>query len=159
MLGVGRRWRERRALGYSNQSDVGETGEQLADVILASWNDDGGATEAGVGWVFDGNVGSNTPNFARIDDPTPQIMGRFADPVEGVGKLVGGSAVGNQVIAGEFSNVPTTGMADTNTTVNIMDPANHQSLQTIQDPDNQAADGFGTHVIPLGARQSRWEVC
>ena len=126
----------------------GTTG--LPDVIFASWNDDGGQTEAGVGWVFDGNVASNTPNVGRIDDPTPKLMARFADPVEGVGKLVGGSAVGNQVLAGDFSTVPTTGEAGTNTTVNFMDPANNQSLQTITDPDNQAADGFGMHVIPLG---------
>ena len=122
----------------------------LPDVIFGSWNDDGGQTQAGIGWVFDGNVASNTPNVARIDDPQPKEMARFADPVEGVGKLVGGSAVGNQVMAGDFSNVPTTGMTQTNTTVNIMDPADNLSLQTIVDPDNQAADGFGMHVIPLG---------
>ena len=127
--------------------DVGDT--SLPDVILASWNDSGSKTEAGVGWVFSGNVASNTPNFARIDDPQPKTMERFADPVEGVGKLVA-SAPGNQVLAGEFSNVPTAGMAGTMTTVNFMDVADNQSLQTITDPENQAADGFGTHVIPLG---------
>jgi hypothetical protein len=133
------------------QFPVGDVGESaLPDVILASWNDSGSKTQAGVGWVFSGNVASNQPNFARIDDPQPKTMARFANPVEGVGKLVGGSAVGNQVLVGDFSNVPTTGMADTNTTVNFMDPQNNQSLQTIQDPDSQAADGFGMHVIPLG---------
>ncbi len=133
------------------QFPVGDVGESaLPDVIFGSWNDSGSKTQAGVGWVFSGNVASNQPNFARIDDPTPKTMARFANPVEGVGKLVGGSAVGNQVMAGDFSNVPTTGMADTNTTVNFMVPQNNQSLQTIQDPDNQAADAFGMHVIPLG---------
>jgi hypothetical protein len=133
------------------QFPAGNLGDTpLPDVILASWNDDGGQTEAGVGWVFSGNVASNTPNFARIDDPQPKEMERFANPVEGVGQLVGAPAVANDVLAGEFSNVPTTGMAGGYTTVNFMDPANNQSLQTIQDPDNQQGSGFGMHVIPLG---------
>ena len=46
-----------------------------------------------------------TTNFGFIDDPTPNTFGRFANPTEGVGDLVSGSQVGNEVLAGQFSAV------------------------------------------------------
>ena len=75
-----------------------------------------GQAEAGRGYVFSGNVASNMINFAFINDPTPNTFGRFANPTEGVGDLVQGTQVRNEVLAGQFSAVQSGGKADTNST-------------------------------------------
>ena len=78
--------------------NLGDTA--LPDVILAGFQTVQNKSQAGRGYVFSGNFTANFINFATIDDPTPNTFGRFANPTEGVGDLVGGSQVGNEVLAG-----------------------------------------------------------
>jgi hypothetical protein len=128
--------------------DVGDTA--LPDAVIPAMQNAQNKAEAGRGYVFSGLVGQNMINFATIDDPTPNVFGRFGNPTEGVGDLVGGSQVRNEVLAGEFSAVQTADKADTLFDASFMNPANNQPLQTISDPDLQNESGFGSRVMPLG---------
>jgi hypothetical protein len=128
--------------------DLGDTA--LPDAVIAGFQDVQNKAQAGRGYVFSGNFKANFINFATIDDPTPNTFGRFANPTEGVGDLVGGTQVGNEVLAGQFSAVQTAGKADTSFDVSFMNPANNVALQTISDPDAQPESGFGSRVMPLG---------
>ncbi|MFN2537344.1 MAG: hypothetical protein ABR549_04225, partial [Mycobacteriales bacterium] len=136
------------------------TGEQFAvgnladtalpDVVLPAFTNASNKDQAGRAYVFSGNFTANFINFANIDDPTPNTFGRFGNPTEGVGDLVGNPEVGNEVMVGEFSAVQTPNKDDTNFDVNIMNPANNKQLQNIQDPDAQPESGFGSRVFPMG---------
>ena len=133
------------------QFAVGDLGDSaLPDVVIPAMQTSHDKAEAGRGYVFSGNVAANMINFAFIDDPTPNTFGRFANPTEGVGDLVQGAQVRNEVLAGQFSAVQTAGKADTSFDVSFVNPANEQALQTISDPDNQPESGFGSKLFPLG---------
>jgi hypothetical protein len=133
------------------QFAVGDLGDSaLPDVVIPAMQDAQGKAETGRGFVFSGNVAANMINFAVIDDPTPNTFGRFANPTEGVGDIVGGQQVKNEVLAGQFSAVQTPGKADADFDISFMNPANNQALQTIGDPDAQVESGFGSRVMPLG---------
>ena len=133
------------------QFPVGDLGDSnLPDVVIPAMQNANDRAEAGRGYVFSGNVGANMINFAFVDDPTPNTFGRFANPTEGVGDLVGGTQVRNEVLAGQFSAVQTGGKADTNFDVSFVNPANEQALQTISDPDAQPESGFGSRLFPIG---------
>ena len=133
------------------QFAVGNLGDTaLPDVVLAGFQHVSNKAQAGRAYVFSGNLGANFINFANIDDPTPNTFGRFGNPTEGVGDLVQGTQVGNEVMVGQFSAVQTPGKDDTDFDVNIMNPANNKQLQNIKDPDNQPESGFGSKLFPAG---------
>lgn len=129
--------------------DLGDT--PLPDVVIPAMQNVGTTAEAGRGYVFSGNVAANMINFAFVDDPTPNTFGRFANPTEGVGDIVGGSQVRNELLVGQFSAVQTSGgKDDTFFDVSFYNAANETALQTIQDPDAQPESGFGSRVFPMG---------
>lgn len=129
--------------------DLGDSG--LPDVIIPAMQNVGTTAEAGRGYVFSGNVAANMINFAFVDDPTPNTFGRFGNPTEGIGNVIDGPHVRNEVMAGQFSAVQTSGgKADTFFDVSIVNPANEAALQTIGDPDAQPESGFGSRVFPMG---------
>ncbi len=133
------------------QFAVGNLGDTaLPDVVLAGFQNASNKAQAGRAYVFSGNFTANFINFATMDDPTPNTFGRFGNPTEGVGDLVQGSQVGNEVMVGQFSAVQTPLKDDTDFDVNIMNPANNKQLQNIKDPDAQPESGFGSRVFPMG---------
>ena len=133
------------------QFAVGNLGDTaLPDVVLAGFQQASNKAQAGRAYVFSGNFTANFITFAQIDDPTPNTFGRFGNPTEGVGDLVQGAQVGNEVMVGQFSAVQTPLKEDTDFDVNIMNPANNKQLQNIKDPDNQPESGFGSKLFPMG---------
>lgn len=128
--------------------DLGDT--TLPDVVIPAMQNAQDRAESGRGYVFSGNVGANMINFAFVDDPTPNTYGRFANPTEGVGDIVGGTNVRNEVLAGQFSAVQSAGKADTGFDVAFVSPVNELALQVISDPDAQPESGFGSRVFPIG---------
>ncbi len=133
------------------QFAVGNLGDSaLPDVVLAGFQNAQNKAQSGRAYVFSGNFTANFINFATMDDPTPNVFGRFGNPTEGAGELVAGSQVGNEVLVGQFSAVQTPNKDDTSFDVTIMNPANNQALQVISDPDNQPESGFGSKLFPIG---------
>ncbi|MGH2840507.1 MAG: hypothetical protein ACRDKY_06740, partial [Solirubrobacteraceae bacterium] len=128
--------------------DLGDT--SLPDIVIPAMQNGKDKAEAGRGYVFSGNVAANMINFAFLNDPTPNTFGRFANPTEGVGDIVGGTQVRNEVLVGQFSAVQTAGKADTGFDVSFLNPANETALQTISDPDAQPESGFGSRIFPMG---------
>ncbi|CAA9495790.1 MAG: hypothetical protein AVDCRST_MAG53-1786 [uncultured Solirubrobacteraceae bacterium] len=132
------------------QFPVGDLGDtNLPDVVLAGFQNAGDKAQAGRAYVFSGNFTANFIQFAVLDDPTPNIFGRYGNPTEGVGDLVPARAR-NEVLIGQFSAVQTAGRADTKFDVSFVNPSDQQVLQTISDPDAQDESGFGSRVMPLG---------
>lgn len=133
------------------QFAVGNLGDTaLPDVVLAGFQHANNKAQSGRAYVFSGNFTQNFIVFAQMDDPTPNTFGRWGNPVEGAGELVGGSQVGNEVLVGQFSAVQTPNKEDTAFDVTIMNPANNQPLQVISDPDAQPESGFGSKLFPIG---------
>ncbi len=109
---------------------------------------------AGRGYVMNGNfkTGTSSFNFARLDDPTPVTSGNFGAAWTGVGDLVPGSDnPANELLvgssAGFFGSGPKSGIFSD---VHFFNASTERVLQTIPDPDNQAASQFGNNVIPMG---------
>jgi len=132
------------------QFPLGDLGDSaLPDVVLAAFQNAGGKAQAGRGYVSSGNFTANFIQFAVLEDPTPNVFGRYGNPTEGVGELVPATAR-NEVLIGQFSAVQTAGRGDTKFDVSFVNPSDQRVLQTISDPDNQENSGFGSRVMPLG---------
>lgn len=133
------------------QFAVGNLGDTaLPDVVIAGFQHAQNKAQSGRAYVFSGNFTQNFIVFAQMDDPTPNTFGRWGNPTEGAGELVGDRQAGNEVLVGQFSAVQTPNKDDTAFDVTIMNPANNQPLQVISDPDNQPESGFGSKLFPIG---------
>ena len=125
--------------------DLGDTG--LPDAFIpAPGQNVPGFTSAGRGFVMNGNfqTGVGNFNFARLDDPTPSTAGGFGPGYTGVGDLVPGSETpANELLVGASA-------ARARGDIHFFNAATEKVLQTIPDPDAQAASQFGEQIIPLG---------
>lgn len=127
--------------------DLGDIG--LPDVFIGAGGQNvPGSTGAGRGYVMNGNfkAGVGAVLIGRLDDPTPSTAGGFGRAASGVGDLVPGAETpANEILVG--GGASRRGIVSD---VHFFNAATERVLQTISDPDAQAASNFGGDIIPLG---------
>jgi FG-GAP repeat protein len=134
----------------ANQPAAGDLGHTvLPDLYLPAVSQNVQFRGQGRGYVLNGErVSPDTITLATLNDSTPQASGGFGTSSAGAGDLVGDSR--NELLVGELSFHSPPQNPNTISDVHIFDPLTEQALQTIADPDQQAASNFGASLAPLG---------
>ena len=135
----------------SNRPAIGEVGgiNKLPDIYIPAIGQTVNLTAEGRGYVYSGS-NQGTQLVSTLTDPTPAKFGNFGTSSVGIGDVASaevGLNARNEIMVGSYGEVAgSSSLSD----VQILSPETDQTLQTIADPDQQPASGFGRGLVPLG---------
>lgn len=119
---------------------VAATGNQI---IVAAYQDDGGATNAGTVYVYQRNSGTPSVPVFSIPNPTPQAQDQFGNAIAVSGPLL---------VAGAFKNDAGAVDAGSAYIFNLASATPAVPILTLDNPEPGAEDWFGYSVAIFGTK-------
>lgn len=112
-------------------------------VIVAAYQDDGGATNAGTVYVYQRNSGTPTLPVYSIPNPTPQAQDQFGNAI---------AVSGNLLVAGAFKNDAGAVDAGSAYIFNLASATPSVPILTLDNPEPGTDDWFGYSVAISGTK-------
>lgn len=112
-------------------------------IIVAAYQDDGGATNAGTIYVYQRNSGTPTVPVYSIPNPTPQAQDQFGNAIAVSGSLL---------VAGAFKNDAGAADAGSAYVFNLASATPAVPILTLDNPEPGAEDWFGYSVAISGTK-------